>query len=92
MLAAQEHDPHQDVEQHKRESLNALIGEQVIRTLGKPVGLFKVQVRWLWNNCHRANVLVGKDAAAVTVANSYFLRVDGNGIIVESYPKITKQY
>jgi hypothetical protein len=80
------------VEQRKRETLNALIGEQVIRTLGKPVGLFKVQVRWLWNNWHRANVLVGKDVSAARVANSYFLRVDGDGIIVESDPKITKQY
>jgi hypothetical protein len=92
MLTALKHDPHQDVELHKRETLNAYIGDQVMRTLGKPVGLFKVQVRRLWDNCHRANVLVGKDAAAVTVANSYFLKVDGDGIIVESNPKITKQY
>jgi len=92
MLTAQNRDPHQDVEQHKRETLNALIGEQVLRTLGKSVGLLKVQVRWLWDNCHRAHVVVGKDASAITVANSYFLRVDGDGIIVESNPKITKQY
>jgi hypothetical protein len=92
MLTAQKREPHQEVEQQKRETLNAFIGEQVIRTLGKPVDLFKVQVRPLWDNCHRANVFVGKDAAAVTVANSYFLRVDGDGIIVESNPRITKQY
>jgi hypothetical protein len=92
MLTAQKRDPHQDEEQHEGERLNAFIGEQVIRALGKPVDLFKMQVRRLWDNCHRANVLVGKDASAVTVANSYFLRVDGDGIIVESNPKIKSQY
>jgi hypothetical protein len=92
MLTALKRDLHQHLEQHQREALSDFIGEQVIGTLGKPLGLFKVQVRSLWDNHHRANVYVGNDATAVTVANSYFLKVDEDGLIVESRPTITKQY
>jgi hypothetical protein len=80
------------VDQHKRETLNALIGEQVIHVLGKAADLFKVQVRPLWANYHRVNILIGKDASAVTVSDSYFLKVDDEGIIVESTPQIKKRY
>ena len=57
-------------------ALDTVMNEEV--TLGGKAGL--------------SALFVGKDAAALTVANSYFLRVDGGGIIVESNPKITKQY
>jgi hypothetical protein len=73
------------------EALNALIAEQVVHILGKPEGLHQVQVRPLWGNYFRVNVLIGADAASFRVANSYFLRADGDGNIVESTPKITRQ-
>jgi hypothetical protein len=73
-------------------ALNALIAEQVVHTLGKPEGLHKVQVHPLWGNYFRVNVLIGLDAASVRVANSYFLKADGDGNIVESTPKLTSQY
>ena len=50
-----------------------------------------VQVRLLWGNYYRVNVCLGPDAASVKVAQSYFLKVDGDGNIVESTPKITRQ-
>jgi hypothetical protein len=81
-----------DVEHHQRETRNNLIAEQVMHLLGTPGSLFAVQVRRLWNGFCRVNVFVGTDASAVKVANSYFLKVDGDGIIVESNPTITKQY
>jgi hypothetical protein len=74
-----------------REMLDALLGEQVIHMLGKPAGLHKVQVRRLWEGGYRVNVLVGPDAASVKIAHSYFLKVDGDGNIVESTPKIIRQ-
>ena len=82
----------QGTEQHKRETLNALIGEQVIHTLGVPDGLHNVQVRRLWKDHYRVNVLIGQDVASTKIANSYFVQVDGDGNIVESSPKITKRY
>jgi hypothetical protein len=73
-------------------ALNALIAEQVVHILGKPQDLHQVQVRKLWGNYFRVNVLIGLDAASVRVANSYFLKADGEGNIVESTPTITRQY
>ena len=64
MLAAQQREHAQDIEQHKRELLSALVAEQVIDTLGRPDELLKVQVRPLWQGHFRVNVLVGVDAVS----------------------------
>ena len=86
------HEPQKDMEKHQRETLHALIGEQVIHTLGKPGDLLRVQVRRLWEDYFRVNVLVGQDIVSVKIANSYFVKTDSDGKIVESSPKIIKQY
>ena len=83
---------HKDTEHDKRETQSALIGEQVIHTLGQPDGLHNVQVRWLWENQYRVNVLIGADAASARIANSYFVKADSDGNIVRSSPKIRKLY
>jgi hypothetical protein len=88
----QQREQRKDLDQHKRETLNNLIGEQVLHTLGRPGDLFKVQVRPLWENHYRVNVLIGPDAASVKVANSFFLNADSDGNIGQSTPEITKQY
>ena len=72
--------------------MDSLIGDQIIHTLGKPSNLLKVQIKRLWENCYRVNVLIGKDASCPTIANSYFVESDSEGKIVESNPKIVKQY
>ncbi len=92
MPMTQQHKQHEDMEQHKRETLNALIGEQVMHTLGEPAGLYKVQVRRLWEDRYRVNVFIGADAASAKIATSYFVEADSGGNIVESRPRITKQY
>ena len=92
MLAAQQREHDQDIEQHKRELLSALVAEQVIDTLGRPDELLKVQVRPLWQGHFRVNVLVGVDAVSAKVAHSYFLMADADGNINESTPKITRRY
>jgi len=71
---------------------NAALGENVLSTLGQPSNLHAVQVRRLWGDHYRVNVFVGLDAASARVAHSYFLVVDGDGRIVESTPKLTRQY
>ena len=76
----------------QQQKLDALIGKRVIDTLGKPGDLHKVQVRRLWDDHYRVNVLIGEDAASAKIANSYFLEADSDGNIVGSTPKITKQY
>jgi hypothetical protein len=80
------------MEHDKRETLSDLIREQVIRALGKPMDLRNVQVRKVWDDHYRVNVIVGVNAGSVRVANSYFLVIDSDGSLITATPKITKQY
>jgi hypothetical protein len=84
----------QPEKQDKRErpELNGVIGKHVMHTLGQPGSLLKVQVRQLWEDHYRVNVLVGGDAACAKVAHSYFLTVDSGGNIVSSNPNLRKEY
>jgi hypothetical protein len=72
--------------------LKVLIGKHVLDALGTPAGLLQVQIKGLWDNCYRANVLVGPDITSVRVAHSFFLMADGEGRIVASTPTIPKLY
>ena len=72
--------------------LEALVGDNVLSDLGRPDELRHIQVRHVWGNRYRVNVFVGPDAAALTVAHSYFLEADATGKIVTSSPVITKTY
>ena len=56
-----------EMKQHTREALHSVIAEQVMHTLGKSGILHRVQVRSLWGDFYRVNVLVGVDAASVKV-------------------------
>ena len=80
------------LEKEKREILNTLIKDQVIHALGTPMDLRHVQVRKVWNDHYRVNVIVGVNAGSVRVANSYFLKIDSDGSLITATPKITKQY
>jgi len=88
----QKREQNKDIEQHQRETQKALIREQVMHTLGEPVDLHKVQVRRLWEDHYRVNILVGQDAASAKITNSYFLTSDSTGKIITSNPKLTKRY
>ena len=81
-----------DEEKQERQRLDAVIGKHVLHALGQPGDLHRVQVRRLWDDHYRVNVLVGTDAASARVANSYFLVIDGDGAIVASTPRITRPY
>jgi hypothetical protein len=84
--------PCDTVESHKREMLNALIGEQVLHALGKPEKLLKVQVRPLWDGYYRVNVLVGADAVCAKIPHSYCVEADGDGNVLTATPTIRKHY
>jgi hypothetical protein len=79
-------------EKRQREQRGARIGKRVLDTLGQPGDLYRVQVRPLWGDCYRVNVLVGADATSTRVAHSYFVQVDGGGNVVAATPPITKRY
>jgi gamma-glutamyltranspeptidase len=80
------------LEHEERATLDNLIREQVIHALGTPLNLRHVQVRKVSDTQYRVNVIVGENAGAVKVANSYFLVVDSEGGLVSATPSITKQY
>jgi hypothetical protein len=88
--AQQEQPPHAD--NQGRQRLSAAIGKHVLRTLGQPADLREVQVRPLWEDHYRVNVLVGVDAASARVAHSYFVQADGDGNVLAATPKITNLY
>ena len=81
-----------DVERNRRQSLNVLVGKQVLDALGAPGDLWTIQVRPLWEGYYRVNVFVGAGTGAVRVAHSYFLIVDGDGNVTESSPTLTRRY
>lgn len=72
--------------------LNAQIGSHVIQALGRPGDLFSVQVRRLWEEHFRVNILVGVDAASTRIAHSYFLVADTSGLVRSTTPPIKRQY
>jgi hypothetical protein len=75
-----------------RREINASLTRQVMDVLGLPSDLQSVQVRHLWGDRFRLNVLVGTDVTSATVAHSYFLAVGGDGLIVEATPALTRHY
>jgi hypothetical protein len=79
-------------EEHEGRQLHAVIGEHVLHALGRPGDLQKVEVRWLWKDHYRVNVLVGVVAGSARVAHSYFLVTDSDGNVAESTPRIIRRY
>jgi hypothetical protein len=64
------------------------VARLVRRALGGPDGSLTVQVRPLWDNHYRVNVLAGEGPSSFTIARSYFLEVDGEGKLLASAPAL----
>ncbi len=92
MTTAQQRGQDMDTGRLMRDTLNDLIGEQVIHSLGSPADLLKVQVRPIGGDRYRVNVFVGQDVTSARIADSFFLTADGDGNIVTSSPKIARLY
>ena len=92
MTTAQQREQDRNQQWGEQQRRHAVIRGQVIRTLGTPGDLFDVQVRQLWDENYRVNVLVGGDATSTRVAHSYFLVVDVAGKILACTPEITRRY
>ncbi len=76
--------------QHQRDELKAIIGRHVSHSLKDDRGPCKVQVRPLWGNFYRVNVLVEEQIGSVKIPHSFFLEADGDGNILESTPPIPR--
>lgn len=84
--------PDAEREKQDRQLRKTIVGQHVIKALGQPVGLHRVQVRHLWDVHYRVNVFVGVDAVSATIAHSYFLVTDGTGNIIASTPTLRRHY
>jgi hypothetical protein len=70
----------------------AAIRDAVIRSLGRPPGLYRVAVLPLWQDYYRVNVLIGPDATSACIPHSYFLAVRDDGAILSASPPIVRLY
>jgi hypothetical protein len=92
MATKQRDDPQTGAEDEGKPRRNAAIGRNVLHGLGQPGALLRVDVRHLWDDHFRVNVVVGPDAASARIAYSYFLVADGAGNVIASTPKLTRRY
>jgi hypothetical protein len=92
MLTKQQPGPELVGDNNDHQRVKNQIVAWVLDSLGQPEGLHEVQVRPLWTDHYRVNVLVGPDAASVRVAHSFFLEANREGDIIGSTPTISKQY
>ena len=53
---------------------------------------YRVQVRRVWGDNYRVNVLVGPDVVSFAIAHSFFLTADGDGKILSSCPTMARAY
>jgi hypothetical protein len=83
--------PGLELENQMRDERMASIREHVLRELGSPDDLLRLQIRWLWGHNFRVNVLVGNDVASARVAHSYFVAAADDGSLLAT-PRITRQY
>ncbi|HEX4590806.1 MAG TPA: hypothetical protein VH120_12790 [Gemmataceae bacterium] len=79
-------------DQSQRDARHVRIGNHVLSALGKPADLLQIQVRPLWDERYRVNIVVGPHFASARVANSFFLKADEDGNVITSTPPIKKLY
>jgi hypothetical protein len=91
-MPARQRDERQADQAADRQQRSAVIGRNVLRALGQPGDLHRVQVQNVWEDHYPVNVFVGPNAAASKVARSFFVRADGRGAILTADPAITRQY
>jgi hypothetical protein len=68
------------------------IRANVLTALGRPVGLYRVNVLPLWGDHFRVNVITGVDPTEARIPHSFFLAADIRGNIIEAAPPITRRY
>jgi hypothetical protein len=88
MPASRPDSPRRDQEELDREALKGVIRNRVLGTLGEPGRLGRVQVRPLWANYYRVNILMAQGFGCERAAASYFMETDGAGNLVKSTPAL----
>tara|TARA_B100000745_G_scaffold276594_1_gene206646 strand:- start:223 stop:492 length:270 start_codon:yes stop_codon:yes gene_type:complete len=87
---------HQKLNPEEEDSNVRKIGAKVLKRLGKPVRLFKVEVIHLWDKNYRINVWCCEERAGGVARNycitdSFFGKLSESGVL-KTNPKIEKKY
>lgn len=77
-------EPIDELSRHQGKILHELISEQVTHALGNPANLLEVQVKMVWDDHYRVNVLTGPHLGNAQVAHSFFVVTDSNGNLLDS--------
>ena len=88
----QQLDRDRGVNPQSQDMMDDLLRKHVIRSLGSPGNLLKMQVKPIGGDRYRVNVFVGKDASSGRIAHSFFLTTDEEGNILASSPEIVRLY
>ncbi len=82
-----------DDETPKKPSIAAThrVGVNVLKALGQPHNLLRIQVKSLWGDHFRVNVFTGTPESAA-VSHSFFLEASTDGEILKSSPPIERAY
>jgi hypothetical protein len=92
MTTTLQRDRDEELRRDMRDTVNDLIREQVVHSLGTPDDLLKVEVLRVGSDRYRVNVFVGKDLISGRITDSFFLTTDGEGNILTSSPEIVRVY
>lgn len=71
------------------ERILSKIRSQVVGTLGEQDCFQHIQVRRLWENRYRVNVLAGSSSLCVEILHSFFVISDDEGTILTSLPEMS---
>lgn len=90
---------HQEVEGVNKKEIKSFIEEQVLNKLGKPNNLNFIKSGNVFDNRWRVDVWCYYDSTNTMmptkcskIFHSYFIHVDEDGKIINSSPKIVKEY
>ena len=72
-----------------QDQLKSVIRSRVLHALGGQNRLGRVDVRALWDDYYRVNVLVGENPGCIIIASSYFIEADQQGNILQSQPPLS---
>lgn len=90
MISGQASEP-QEKKAQDQDRLKTAIRSHVLNALGRPNRLSRVEVRALWDDYYRVNVLAGENPGCIIIVHSYFIEADEQGNILQSQPPLNRR-
>jgi hypothetical protein len=91
MISKQATTSHPETKAQDQDRLKSAIRSRVLTALDEENRLGRVDVRALWGDYYRVNVLVGENPGCIIIASSYFIEADQQGNILQSRPPLHRR-